>query len=72
MTQMARVGLPLRETLLPQHLVNLGYSTHHIGKWHLGYYNESYLPTRRGYHSFFGMSTRIGIKMMAFSKREFS
>ena len=28
-----------------------------IGKWHLGYCNETYLPTRRGYDTFFGHYT---------------
>ena len=35
--------------LMPEHLKKLGYSSHVMGKWHLGYCNTSYLPTNRYY-----------------------
>lgn len=47
-------GLPLKHKLLPEYLNDLGYETHLIGKWHLGYQSTAYLPTSRGFHSAYG------------------
>lgn len=47
-------GLPLEETLLPEHLRRHGYATHAIGKWHLGFHQKKYTPMMRGFDSFFG------------------
>ena len=41
--------------LLPEVLKQTGnYKTHAFGKWHLGSYKDSVLPTRRGFESFVG------------------
>ena len=33
--------------LLPGWLAGLGYSTHMVGKWHLGHHTSRHTPTRR-------------------------
>lgn len=48
-------GIPLTERLLPSYMKDLGYSTHLVGKWHVGMSREEYLPTSRGYDTHYGM-----------------
>ncbi|KAL1466534.1 hypothetical protein MTO96_042662, partial [Rhipicephalus appendiculatus] len=50
----SKAALPLRFEVLPQWLKRLGYSTHMIGKWHLGYKTFEHTPTGRGFDTFFG------------------
>ncbi|XP_062522065.1 uncharacterized protein LOC134196859 [Corticium candelabrum] len=50
-------GLPTDVPLLSDYLKQLGYSTHAVGKWHLGHCNASYTPTNRGFDSFYGYYT---------------
>ncbi|XP_015182415.1 PREDICTED: arylsulfatase B-like [Polistes dominula] len=47
-------AIPKRYKLLPEYLKDLGYSTHLVGKWHVGYYAPRYTPTRRGFNTYFG------------------
>ena len=47
-------GLPTILPSLPEVLREEGYSTHMVGKWHLGYCNTDYTPLSRGFHTFFG------------------
>ncbi|XP_075212507.1 arylsulfatase J-like isoform X2 [Lycorma delicatula] len=47
-------GLPLSEKILPQHLEPLGYESHIVGKWHLGFYKKEYTPVHRGFKSHYG------------------
>uniref|UniRef100_A0A0K8S8T4 Arylsulfatase B n=1 Tax=Lygus hesperus TaxID=30085 RepID=A0A0K8S8T4_LYGHE len=48
-------GLPTQFKILPEYLKDLGYKTHILGKWHLGYYRRGYLPLRRGFDTFLGV-----------------
>lgn len=48
-------GIPLSERLLPSYLKALGYSTHLVGKWHVGMSRPEFLPTARGYDDHYGM-----------------
>ncbi|XP_077983195.1 arylsulfatase B-like [Glandiceps talaboti] len=49
-------GAPTYLPFLPKKLKDLGYSTYGVGKWHLGFCNESYIPggPNRGFDHYFG------------------
>ena len=46
--------LPKDMTFLPQVMKQSGYSTHHVGKWHLGMKHPWQYPTHRGFDTSFG------------------
>ncbi|CAL4075723.1 unnamed protein product, partial [Meganyctiphanes norvegica] len=50
-------GVPLNFTFLPERLKDLGYSTHAIGKWHMGFCDIAYTPLQRGFDTFYGFYT---------------
>ena len=47
-------GLPLSEVTIADVLLANNYSTHIVGKWHLGFYKWPFTPTFRGFESFYG------------------
>ncbi len=50
----ARTGIHPNEITLAEILKGQGYSTMHIGKWHLGDHPK-FLPTRHGFDKFYGL-----------------
>ena len=51
---------PTKFKLMPQFLKDLGYSTHGIGKWHLGFCHPDYLPSNRGFDTHLGFWNGAG------------
>jgi len=47
-------GLTLDRKLISNYLGEKGYATHIVGKWHLGFCKEEFLPTSRGFDSHYG------------------
>jgi arylsulfatase A-like enzyme len=50
-----RGGIPETEITLPRVLKGAGYATAMVGKWHLGYAEEKFLPTAQGFDSWLGL-----------------
>lgn len=50
-------GLPMSETIFPQHLKAAGYATGQFGKWHLGP-DPAWSPALRGFDEVFGFLGR--------------
>ena len=49
-----RSWVPEGEPMLPERLTAAGYECHIVGKWHLGHAEGKWMPTARGFSSFFG------------------
>ncbi|KAH9494554.1 hypothetical protein Btru_019838 [Bulinus truncatus] len=47
-------GMPLEFPTLANFLKDNGYSTHAVGKWHLGLYKKEFTPLNRGFDTFYG------------------
>jgi len=47
-------GLLTNLTTVADELKSAGYVTHAVGKWHLGFCKEDYLPTNRGFDHHYG------------------
>ena len=50
-------AVPMNDTIIANKLKESGYSTHMVGKWHIGFYKREFIPTQRGFDSFFGYLT---------------
>lgn len=48
-------GLPDSEWTLAEALKDVGYRTHMVGKWHLGYKEKKFLPVNQGFETWFGL-----------------
>lgn len=46
--------MPTNLTLMPEIFQKAGYSTHLVGKWHLGFAKREYTPTYRGFDNHYG------------------
>ena len=53
-------GLYKNFTLMSEYFRDIGYRTHIVGKWHLGFCHEDYLPLRRGFDTFYGKYLGMG------------
>jgi arylsulfatase len=65
----AKTGTSLDETLVSNLFHERGYKTKAIGKWHLGNSGD-YLPTRRGFDSFFGVPYSIDMNPLPLLRDE--
>lgn len=62
-------GLPASEVTIAEVLKQVGYSTHAVGKWHLGHLPQ-FLPTKQGYDSYFGIPYSNDMDAIASKSRQ--
>jgi arylsulfatase A-like enzyme len=55
-------GISPEVTTLPETLQAAGYSTHHIGKWHVGHTSKLAWPRQQGFDTFFGFLNQLLLK----------
>ena len=53
-------GMSTENPTIAEELKLLGYKTHMVGKWHLGFCNVKYTPTHRGFDYFRGLYVGAG------------
>lgn len=63
-------GIPVNVPLMPQYFKDAGYTTHAIGKWHLGHCHQNYTPTYRGFDSFYGFYLGSQVRQMEASQND--
>ncbi len=52
-------GISPEVVTLPEALQAAGYSTHHIGKWHVGHTTQLAWPNQQGFDTFFGFLSQF-------------
>ena len=50
-------GIDLRFDMLPVKLSKVGYASHHVGKWHMGFCDTRFTPLKRGFQTTNGYFT---------------
>jgi arylsulfatase A len=65
----SKTGTSLDEMLISNLFKQGGYKTHAVGKWHLGN-SGAYLPTQRGFDSFFGVPYSVDMNPLPLMRDE--
>ena len=64
------MGLAQDLKILPEYLNSLGYSSHLVGRWSQGFCSKEYLPTQRGFDTFYGTWTQGADQLNHFSSAD--